>query len=72
MHIMKTSQEILASKVPIVQIDSSLEKYRNKVLFPEKLAKANALLKTVKLPKKNTPKKNIQANLGRRRKIKTT
>ena len=51
---MKTVQELNKSKVPIVRIDPSLEKYRNKALFPEKLAKANKMLKTAKLPKKKT------------------
>ena len=37
-------------KVPIVQIDPTLEKFRDKILFPEKLAKANKMLKTAKLP----------------------
>lgn len=49
---MKTVQEINNNKVPIVRIDSSLEKYRNKTLFPEKLNKANELLKNAKLPKR--------------------
>ncbi len=55
-----------------IQIDSSLEKYRDKILFPEKLAKANTLLKTAKLPKRNLSKKNPHANLGKRKKIKAT
>ena len=51
---MKTVQELNKSKVPTVRIDSSLELSREKVLFPEKLAKANEMLKTVTLPKKKT------------------
>jgi len=47
---MKTVQDLNSRKVPIVRIDTSLEKYRDKVLFPEKLAKANEMLKTAKLP----------------------
>jgi hypothetical protein len=38
------------SKMPIVIIDPSLKKYRDKMLFPEKLARAEALLQNVKLP----------------------
>jgi hypothetical protein len=38
------------NKVPDVRIDPSLDKYKDKVLFPEKLAKANKQLKNVKLP----------------------
>lgn len=49
---MKKAQELKNSKVPIVAIDPSLNKYRNKTLFPEKLALANEQLKGVKLPGK--------------------
>jgi len=49
---MKTIQELNKSKVPIVAIDPSLEKYRDKTPFPDKLAKANKTLKTAKLPNK--------------------
>ena len=49
---MKTSNELKSAKVPAVRIDSSLEQYRDKVLFPRKLAKANEMLKTAKLPVK--------------------
>ncbi len=46
----KFIHELNESKVPIVIIDPSLEKYRDKILFPEKLARAEELLKNVKLP----------------------
>ncbi len=46
----KFIQELNESKVPIVIIDPSLEKYREKILFPEKLARAEELLKNAKLP----------------------
>jgi len=49
---MKTVQELNNKKVPIVRIDPSLDQYRGKVLFPEKLTKANEMLKTAKLPEK--------------------
>ncbi len=39
------------SKLPIIPIDKQLEKYRGKVLFPEKLAKANEILAKSGLPK---------------------
>lgn len=39
------------SKLPIIPIDKRLEKYRGKVLFPEKLAKANEILAKSGLPK---------------------
>jgi hypothetical protein len=48
--IMKTIQDLNSKKVPTVTIDPSLEKYRGQSLFPEKLAKANEMLKTAKLP----------------------
>ncbi|MDH7461602.1 hypothetical protein QEG73_09940 [Chitinophagaceae bacterium 26-R-25] len=47
---MKAVQQLKNNKVPVVQIDPSLEKYRNETLFPKKLAKANEHLKTAKLP----------------------
>jgi hypothetical protein len=34
-----------------VRIDKKLNEYDNKILFPEKLAKANEMLKNVGLPK---------------------
>jgi hypothetical protein len=40
------------AKLPIVTIDKALEKYKAKILFQEKLDKANEVLKTVGLPKK--------------------
>jgi hypothetical protein len=46
----KFIQKLNESKVPIVIIDPSLEKYRDKILFPEKLARAEELLKNAKLP----------------------
>jgi hypothetical protein len=39
------------NKAPVVRIDTSLEKYKNKTLFKEKVAKANEMLKTIGLPK---------------------
>lgn len=48
---MKTEQ-LDKTKIPVVRIVKSLEKYRGKILFPEKLAKANYMLEKVKLPEK--------------------
>ena len=39
-------------KVPVICIDPSLEKYRDKTPFPEKLAIANEMLKNARLPNK--------------------
>lgn len=41
------------SKLPIIPIDKSIEKYRGKVLFPKKLKKANEILSKSDLPKIN-------------------
>ena len=38
-------------KSPVVKIDNSLEKYKHKVLFKDKVDKANDMLKTVGLPR---------------------
>jgi hypothetical protein len=35
-----------------IKINQSLKQYKNKILFPEKLAKANEMLEKVGLPKK--------------------
>ena len=45
-----TIKELNKRKVPIVVIDKSLNKYNDVVLFPEKLAKANEMLRKVGLP----------------------
>ena len=45
-----TIDELNKRKTPIVIIDKSLEKFKGKVLFPEKLAKANKVLKKMGLP----------------------
>ena len=47
---MKTVKKLRKPKTPIVSIDPSLEKLRDKITYPEKLAKANKMLKTAKLP----------------------
>ena len=49
---MKEVKDIKDRKVIIVTIDPSLDKLKDKNLFPEKLAKANEMLKTAKLPYK--------------------
>lgn len=51
---MKIVDEIKKRKIPIVKIDKSLNKYKGVVLFPEKLEKANEMLRTVGLPKQWT------------------
>ena len=44
------------SKTPIVVINKSLDKLANKALFPDKIKKANQVLKTVGLPKQKLTK----------------
>lgn len=51
---MKITTEIKKRKIPIVKIDSSLNKYDDIVLFPDKLEKANEMLRKVGLPKQWT------------------
>jgi hypothetical protein len=44
-------RELNKSKLPVVRVDKSLEKYKDQVLFKDKLDKANDMLKTIGLPK---------------------
>ena len=57
---MKITTEQKKRKIPIVKIDKSLNKYDDVILFPEKLEKANEMLRKVGLPKQwtNISKKN--------------
>ena len=50
--MMKNKDNISNKRIPLVAIDKSLDKYRNKVMFSEKLEKANKVLATAKLPPK--------------------
>jgi hypothetical protein len=50
--IMKANKKVLLKNLPLVAIDSKLDKLRDRVLFTEKLEKANRVLKTAKLPNK--------------------
>ncbi|WP_338759261.1 hypothetical protein WAF17_11395 [Bernardetia sp. ABR2-2B] len=47
---MKNKQN-LGDKTPFITIDKSLNKLRNKTMFPKKLKKANEILLTARLPK---------------------
>ena len=47
---------------PIILIDKSLDFFNDKILFPEKLAKANEMLKNTGLPKIN--KRTIEENIN--------
>lgn len=50
--------ELKKRKIPIVKIDKSLNKYDDIVLFPDKLEKANEMLRKVGLPKQWTAEKH--------------
>ncbi|MFH1003911.1 MAG: hypothetical protein V1781_00185 [Bacteroidota bacterium] len=51
-------RQLNKSKVPIVRIDNSLEKFKNIPLFQDKVDKANEILRRVGLPKLRTIKKH--------------
>jgi len=51
---MNVTAEIKKRKIPIVRMDESLNKYDGAVLFPDKLEKANEMLKKIGLPKQWT------------------
>jgi hypothetical protein len=44
-------KDLDTKKKPVILIDKSLDFFNDKVLFPDKLAKANEMLKKVGLPK---------------------
>jgi hypothetical protein len=46
-----TIEQLNQAKVPIIAFDKKLEELRGKVLFPEKLKKANEILAKTGLPK---------------------
>ena len=48
---MNVIAEIKKRKIPIVRIDKALNEYDDKILFPEKLEKANEMLRRIGLPK---------------------
>ena len=49
-------KQLNKSKVPIVRIDNSLEKFKNIPLFQNKVDKANDILRNVGLPKLKSKK----------------
>jgi hypothetical protein len=51
---MNIAVEIKKRKIPIVRMDKSLNKYDNTILFPDKLEKANEMLRRIGLPKQWT------------------
>ena len=51
-------KDLNQKKVPIVKIDKSLNKYNDIIIFPDKLEKANEILKKIGLPKPIASKKH--------------
>ena len=46
-----TIEQLNQSKVPIIVFDKKLEELKGKILFPEKLKRANEILAIAGLPK---------------------
>ena len=44
-------EDLNKAKIPVVKINKKLEEFKGKVLFPEKLKKANDILAKAGLPK---------------------
>jgi len=57
---MKVIAEIKERKIPIVRIDDALNKYDDKILFPDKLERANEMLRKIGLPKQWTLEKHYR------------
>ncbi len=51
-------EELNKRKTPIVKQNKALNKHNNTVLFPDKLKKANEVLRAVGLPKPKSAKKH--------------
>jgi hypothetical protein len=49
-----TSKKLSKTTRPTIRISKSLEKYKDMVLFPEKVEKANQVLREVRLAKRET------------------
>ena len=45
---MKAVKESNGHKAPIITINESLEEYKDQIIYPEKLRKANEMLKTAR------------------------
>ena len=50
-------------KKPVILIDRSLDFFKDKVLFPEKLEKANEMLRKIGLPKEGKPTKEEEKSI---------
>ena len=56
---MKVIAEIQKRRIPIVRVDKSLDKYDDIILFPDKLEKANEMLRKIGLPKQWITEKHL-------------
>lgn len=56
-------KDIDTKKRPIILIDRSLDFFNDKILFPEKLEKANEMLKKIGLPKEGEPAKEDEKSV---------
>lgn len=50
---MKSIKELNDARIPLVKIDTKLNRFKGKVLFQEKLDTANQILEKAILPKAN-------------------
>ena len=48
---LNVTTEIKKRKIPIVRVNRLLNEYDDKILFPDKLEKANEMLRKIGLPK---------------------
>jgi len=46
-----TIKDINKAKIPVIRINNKLDKFKDTILFPKKLAMANKMLENVELPK---------------------
>lgn len=60
---MKMATEIKKRKISIVRVDKSLNKYDDKILFPNKLENANEMLRKVGLTKQWTTEPHLSSKL---------
>ncbi len=49
---MKKIEDLKNTKIPLVAIDTNLDKLRDKIMFPKKLELANKLLANAKFPER--------------------
>ncbi len=49
---MKNIENLKDKKIPLVAIDTKLDKLRDKIMFPKKLELANKMLANAKLPER--------------------